>query len=167
MSEFLTQVMEDISNCGRFIEPRAVLRPGEPVVGECTEFQKKLWTVHQQQLRHVEELKIEMHYGYQKPTPEMQNFLKQAEQRQELLIGLFWESVKARFNLWDQQFIGVREGFKVVKMPETPPHGLRPMTVDMRQVTPEDIGQVIKNIVDNIKEAPQSPEDKEPQTPNV
>jgi hypothetical protein len=110
---------------GKPFEPNNEVKKDEHVVGIADPDVRKLYSLAMQWQKSSMETAVAARF-INKRNEQEESFETAAilQKKSELLMEIFWVSLKEAFNLWDKSSIGVREGWKVVwSEPEMPQIG--------------------------------------------
>lgn len=124
MPTFLDTVRIELENTdGRLIEPTAEVGKKDHVVGVADEDIRKLYGLAMQWDKVAMETAIAARYVNNRADQEQSaERALMLHKKSELLMDLFWASLKDAFDLWQKPSVGIREGWKIVwSEPEVPP----------------------------------------------
>ncbi|MBI3956754.1 MAG: hypothetical protein HY340_02085 [Candidatus Kerfeldbacteria bacterium] len=104
-------------------EPNGAVQPNEHVVGDITDPDlRRVYSLSMRYSKSALDAKTALAFESQRELQEHYQLLMcQNAARAEVLIKLFWVSVKDAFKLWGRDNIGIRRGWKVVWYEESRP----------------------------------------------
>lgn len=95
-------------------ESDSEIEEGETVAGDVSIDHQKLFTLTRKYHRLADKKLIAMKFAQNKEAgQEHEAELLMAKARAEILMQIFWASLKDEFQLWDKESVGFRKGWKV------------------------------------------------------
>lgn len=117
MSRWMSAVLKELEGLNQkgLLEPKTEVGPTDHVVGEANVEIRKLYGLAMQTSRRSAESIVSAQYDINRETQE-HHAAKAVELRKkaELLMEIFWVSIKDQFDLWQKPSVGIRKGWKVV-----------------------------------------------------
>lgn len=117
MSNWIDVIKMEIEmiNAGELLEPYAEASSDDHVVGDLDDDLKKIYTLALRWDKAAIEMLVSARY-VNDDMRRKQDLEKASELRRksELLMDIFWVSIKDSFELWKNPSIGIRKGWKVV-----------------------------------------------------
>jgi hypothetical protein len=121
MEKFIADLMNEIVEIeGDLFPPKGKVRENEKVVGEATEYMKKLWALGQVTMRELDNYKLDHKYNCPDEDAECGDFQAKCQRlnaKKELLVDLFYSSARENCGAWAESSVGLREGWKIVVGP--------------------------------------------------
>ncbi|MBI4415232.1 MAG: hypothetical protein HY566_03260 [Candidatus Kerfeldbacteria bacterium] len=116
------EIQEELSS-SHMMEPNTDIAPEDHIVGEIADDLKGMYSLALRLQKTALDAHTASHYETNKEHQEAQN--EQAQRlakKSELLLEIFWISIKEQYDLWGKPSVGVRRGWKAVwSEPTTPP----------------------------------------------
>ena len=127
----LQDTLVDIDNKA-FVAPDAEVSMGDNVVGVASEEARKIYTLAMRMRRKALSLTGEIMQKIaefderlpEKLVRDLGSRLFQLRAEEQLLMDIFWMSLKDEFNLWKRMSVGIRKGWKVVWNDTPCPHDI-------------------------------------------
>jgi hypothetical protein len=114
---FLGQLMQEIAGMDETLfEPRQPHGEGDETVGLCLPYMRKLYALAILCGRDRDQIELDHRYSQvsDDPCDVAHAKMNKLKAKCDVLMELFWASVKQELNLWTAGSIGVREGWAVV-----------------------------------------------------
>ena len=104
-------------------EPLTEIGDGDHEIGEADIDLKRLYSLAMKWQKSSMELMVAARYVNNREDQEYKiKKAKELGQKSELLMEIFWTSIKEMYNVWHKPSIGIRKGWKIVwSEPEEPP----------------------------------------------
>jgi len=97
------------------IEPDAPLEKGDQQVGVMDTTARQMFTLMRLLRKDAKQNKLDAEYCTDKVAKvEHEARYREYAIKSELISGLMWAGIKDEFSLWNEDYIGVRQGFQVV-----------------------------------------------------
>lgn len=114
MTTFIELLPLELREITDYREPPYELEKSDHEVGVMTEDLKKLFTLWNNTMHSTITLKAELQFGNVANEKESSMKLDELVMRVDVLQRIFWFCVRAEYELWDKDSVGVRRGFVVV-----------------------------------------------------
>jgi len=105
------------------LEPTSEVQPKDHVVGEADPDLKRVYGLAMQWEKTAIEMVVAVRYVNNRANQEQTiHKADELKKKSEILMDIFWTSLKDSFDLWQRPSVGIRKGWKVVwTEPEVPP----------------------------------------------
>lgn len=123
MSKFLESMLTELKSVNNLMEPTGEIESDDHVVGEIDDDLKRMYVLARQWERMALENFLSARYASDNSMRESYMYrASELKEKNDLLMKMFWISIRDSFHLWGKSNIGIRKGWVAVWSNPSPPN---------------------------------------------